>query len=306
MNERRNQIGIVNYPGALPSAVLGLGDVLGYAASLAVNGHETDLGLLEIEQEPQNEFFSALVLPPSAGRVEASTWPWLIPFLKAQHQQGAVICSACTGLHWVAAAGLAQHRRVTTHWALEKSLCQAYPDLVLDVNQLLIEYADLITAGGLMAWTDLSLALIERFLGYDIALRTARHFVIDMYRRDQRPYRRFLPELRHGDREILAAQHAVEHLGDELPTIRFLAGRAGLSQRTFLRRFKSATGMTPSEYIQRTKIETACRLLLETREPVSGICYRVGYNDVPSFVRLFTKWVGVTPGMYRRRNSRMG
>jgi len=294
-------VAILAYPGVLQSAVLGLQDVLNHAGDV---GEGTfDLNVLA-EFPKSGRSYDAVILPPSAGQVRSEDAPELAEFLREQHRHGAVICSACTGVIFVAEAGLAGTRKVTTHWGLAQRLRAAFPDLRLDTDQLLIEYTDLVTAGGLMAWVDLALALIERFQGYGAAVETARHFIVDFRRRDQRRFRRFLPELRHGDRAVLAAQHFLEARFAGPVAMKDVSGASGLPARSLQRRFKAATGLAPKAYLQELRIERARDLLIDTAGSVSEVCFAVGYNDPPSFVRLFTRLSGLTPGAFREHFRR--
>ncbi|MCK7612497.1 GlxA family transcriptional regulator [Roseibium sediminicola] len=294
-------IAVLAYRGALQSAVLGLQDVLGFAGQAGQGTVDVEV----LKDFPKSDAaYDAVILPPSMGPFQPEETPDLPAFLQTQHRNGAVVCSACTGLSFVAAAGLAGGRKVTTHWGLEQRLKTDYPDLWLDTDQLLIEYTDLVTAGGLMAWVDLALALVERFLGYGVAVDTARHFIVDFRRRDQRRFRRFLPGLRHGDTAVLKAQHFLERYREEAVTVADAAQASGLPGRSFLRRFKAATGLAPKTYLQELRIERARDLLIDTEQSVSEICFAVGYNDPPSFVRLFTRLSGLTPGAFRDQYRR--
>ncbi|WP_209017626.1 GlxA family transcriptional regulator [Roseibium aggregatum] len=290
------RLAILAYPGAMQSAVLGLQDVLGFAAQACGAVLEVDV---LTDFSARHAAYDAVILPPSSDEVRVDAVPDLPGFLKERHAAGSVICSACTGLTFVCAAGLTGGRAVTSHWGLEQRLKAAYPEVDLDTGQLLIEYTDLITAGGLMAWVDLALALIERFLGYSVAADTARHFIVEFRRRDQRRFRRFLPDLRHGDKAVLKAQHFLESGFADAVTVEDMAVASGLPGRSFLRRFKAGSGLTPKAYLQELRIERARDLLIETEKGVAEICYAVGYNDPPSFVRLFTRLSGLTPGAFR-------
>lgn len=296
------KIAILDYPGSMQSAVLGLSDVFGYAGQAGETAIRLDVLKSFGKDLPVRD---AVILPPSIGEVRAKDVADLPPFLKRQHAAGAVVCSACTGLTFVAESGIAGTRSVTTHWALGPRLKRKYPGLKIDTDRILIEYADLITAGGLMAWIDLALALIERFLGYGIAMETARHFIVDFRRSDQRRFRRFVPDLRHGDRHVLKVQHVLEKASCSGPSAGDLAAIAGLPARTFLRRFKLATGLTPVHYLQELRMERARDLLIETEKSVSEICFAVGYGDVPSFSRLFTRICGLPPGGFRDQYRRV-
>lgn len=287
---------ILAYPGAVHSAVLGLQDILAFASESSTE--KLQISVLT-DFEAISAGYDAVILPPSTDEVKVEQVPHLPPFLKRVHEKGAVVCSACTGLSFVLAAKLDGGRTVTTHWGLEQRLKANHPELSLDTGAILVEYTDLITAGGMMAWIDLALALIERFLGYSVAAKTARHFIVEFRRRDQRRFRRFVPELRHGDGAVLKAQHFLDRVACEDVTVEMVARSSGLPGRTFLRRFKTATGYSPKAYLQELRIERARDLLIETDKSVAEICYAVGYNDPPSFVRLFVRLCGLPPGGFR-------
>jgi len=300
MTDPDTTIGIVAYPGAMRSAVLGLDDLLGHAGKVGRKQRRGALVPLIVDADPGPARFGALVLPPSLQPVETATAPWIAPWIGRQHAAGAVICSACAGLVWLVEAGLPGARPVTTHWGLEPLFRKTHPELILDIDRLLIEHTDIITAGGVMAWVDLGLALIDRFLGHDVALATARHFIVDASRRDQRRYKRFTPDLRHGDTVIVKSQHAMEaHHADRL-TVPRLAAIAGLAPRTFLRRFQAATGLTPTTYLQELRVEKARDRLLHTARSVTEIGYDVGYSDPTAFARVFIRLTGMTPSAFRK------
>lgn len=154
-----------------------------------------------------------------------------------------------------------------------------------------------------MAWVDLGLFLVRRWLGPDVVSRTCRHMLIDPQGREQRNYRTFRPRLDHGDASIRDLQRWMERnaiLDLALPT---LATEAGMSERTFQRRFAEATGLPVTRYVQELRIEKARGLLERTKMPVSEVCWAVGYADASAFSRLFRAICGVSAGEYRRRFS---
>jgi len=285
---------ILAYPGAMPSAVLGLGDILGHAGLAPLTVRQPD-------DAPARA--RAVILPPSAREVHPGDAPWVAGWLAEQSAQGALICSACTGLHWIAAAGIDRGRPVTTHWGLEARMRTAYPGLQLDTGRLVIEHTDLVTAGGLMAWIDLALVMIERLAGRAAMLDTARHFIIDPGRRDQRRFRRFLPPMEHGDQPVLAAQQRIEAQLAEPLRATELAAAVGLSLRSLQRRFTRATGHSLTAYQQNLRIERARDLLAATTRSVAEIAAEVGYSDLPAFHRVFSRQAGMTPGRFRRTQA---
>lgn len=302
MTERTHRIAIVTYPGVLRSATLGIADVFAAASAMQSGGFEV-ADVADLPGEPGR--FDAVVLPPAAiSRRPDGELPWLAAWLEAQHRSGAVICSVCAGLHWLAHTNLVRGRAVTTHWGLEAEMRAAHPELRLETHRMVIEDADLITAGGMMAWMDLSLLLVERFLGPDTADAVARMFVVERGRSNQARYRRFRPDLGHRDPGILRAQHRIEAGLAAALDGPGLAAAAGMSLRTFLRRFRQKTGLSPSHYIQEARVEKARSLLLHTDDPVSAIGLAVGYRDPSAFARVFHRLAGESPGSFRKANRR--
>lgn len=280
---------ILAYPGALHSAVLGLQDMLDHAglAPLVVDAPDA---------LPNGA--SAVILPPAKGAPDPSAAPWVINWLKQAASAGALICSACVGVIWIAAAGVDAGRVVTTHWGADAMIRRDWPALQIDSDRLVIEYAGLVTAGGLMAWIDLALVVIERLKGHDAMLATARHFVVDPGRRDQRRFRRFVPVTDHGDAPVLRVQQRLEQL-QKSPPLAQLAKAAGLSSRSLQRRFKTATGLSLTDYTQALRIERARVLLADSSASVAEVSAAVGYTDVPAFYRVFRKITGQTPAAFR-------
>ena len=153
----------------------------------------------------------------------------------------------------------------------------------------------------IMAWTDLGLKLVERFLGPVVMAQTARMMLVDPPGREQRYYSGFAPRLTHGDAALVKAQHFLQASEGKEARLAVLAEQAGLEERTFLRRFKTATGMKPIEYVQHLRIGKARELLEFTRRSIEQISWAVGYEDVAAFRKLFHRLVGLSPGDYRHR-----
>jgi transcriptional regulator GlxA family with amidase domain len=153
------------------------------------------------------------------------------------------------------------------------------------------------------AYLDLCLYIVSRFGSMDLASTASKLLLVDSGRRSQAPYRvpRFLKN--HADADILRTQQWLEAHTAEAVTVQHMAEVAGLERRTFLRRFKRATGEAPRQYVQHLRIESARRMLETTGDTVSEITWRVGYADVSSFQRLFKRHTGLTPGAYRDKFS---
>lgn len=233
--------------------------------------------------------------PPPRHAQQASDW------VAQKHAEGAVVAAVCGGVFVLADSGLLSGRRVTTHWMFAAELQRRYPDLRVDSDRAVIDDADVVTAGGVLAWADLGLTLVERLLGRTAMLSTARFMLMDPPGREQRFYGEFTPPLRHGDKEILSIQRWLQANTAVTCTGEKLAERAGLGPRTFLRRFVRATGMTPSDYHQRLRIARSRELLEFSRESVDRVAFAAGYDDTRGFRRAFKRLVGLSPAEYRRR-----
>ena len=313
------EIGLVVYEKAQMAAVLGLTDLLTVASKLAAKREDTtDLPLQvshwEIkgaEQQPKRTFSSnpdsigkliAVIIPPTleAPIAKQAAEPWL-EWLKEQHSTGVILSSVCAGAFLLGETGLLSKRKATTHWGYVEDFKQRFPDVELDVDRIIIEDGDIVTAGGAMAWTDLGLRMVDRFLGSQVMNEAARALLIDPSRREQCYYSAFSPNLTHGDAAILKVQHWLQKTEARVIDLSTLASCAQLEERTFLRRFHKATGMTSTEYCQRLRIGSAKDFLQFSLMPVEQIAWKVGYSDVSAFRKIFKRIVGLTPSEYRRR-----
>jgi AraC-like DNA-binding protein len=160
------------------------------------------------------------------------------------------------------------------------------------------------TAGGILAWTDLGLTLVERLLGPGTMLATARFLLVDPPRQAQGVYKAFIPNFEHGDAAVLRVQHLLHAASHTAHSVPDLAAHAGLADRTFLRRFVRATGARPTEYLQQVRVMKARDALELSNDNVDRIAWRVGYTDPSAFRRLFQRITGVSPQAYRERFGR--
>jgi len=243
-----------------------------------------------------------IIIPPSLGDplTPEQTQP-LTRWLVAQHDAGAALCSVCTGAYLLAETGLLAGRMATTHWTFASEFTKRFPDIQVDTDQLIIDDGDIVTAGGLMAWTDLGLKIVYRLLGPTIMLETARFMILDPPGRQQRYYSNFSPVLHHGDKAILKVQHWLQSRSGRQSDIPAMAKCAGLEQRTFLRRFRKMTGLKPTEYCQHLRVGKARAKLQFTNDNVDEIAWSVGYEDAGAFRKIFQRITGLTPGDYRMR-----
>lgn len=210
--------------------------------------------------------------------------------------------SICTGLFILAQTGLLAGRQVTTHWHHTREAQERFPDLEVVDDALFLREGKIFTAAGVTAGIDMALALIEDDFGPSAASLVARHLVVFVKRPgDQRQYSSIL---RHqtqaaGEFADLTAWIA-DHVADDLSS-EDLAERVGLSERQFRRRFAQAFGETPTRYIERVRIETACGWLTGETQPVDAIARQAGFSNADTFRRTFERLRGVTPSEYRNR-----
>ncbi len=222
-------------------------------------------------------------------------------WLAQRHAEGATLCSVCAGAFVLAETGLVNGRRATTHWAFANALADRFPEVDVAVERMVIDDGDIMTAGGILAWVDLGLTLVEKFMGPSVMLATARFLLIEPPGREQRPYTQFLPRFDHGDAAILRAQHHLHATGAQAHELKELTAIAGLEERTFLRRFAKATGLRPTEYAQQVRIAKARESLESTNQPVEQIAWEVGYADPAAFRKIFQRITGMGPSVYRQR-----
>jgi transcriptional regulator GlxA family with amidase domain len=225
----------------------------------------------------------------------------LLAWATGQHASGTTLCSVCGGTFLLAHLGLLNGRPATTHWSYANLLAQRFPEIRVDSDDLIIDLGDVVTAGGMMAWVDLGLKLVERYLGPFVMIKTAQFFLVDPAARQQRFYASFSPSLQHGDEAILRVQVYLAASPSESISVAKMASTARLGERTFLRRFQKATGLAPIEYVQSIRVQKARELLEMTSLSVKEIAWKVSYEDVGAFRKLFQKAVGLQPLEYRRR-----
>lgn len=307
------RIAIVAYESVLPSALYGLGEVFSAverfrAQDDSVRPVEWRYLLAGQEGLPStlpcwhaDECVDVVILPPCCAGQRPLCPAMLSAWLHRQHQQGAVLASACVGACVLAQSGLLDGRVVTTHWLLEEMFRAQFPQVRLNLDAVLIEEADLITAGGIMAWLDLALRIVRRYYGSLLVAQLSKYLLWDSGEREQRYYRRFQPSKQHGDDVILKLQQWLETHYHEPCPLSQLAGLAAMSPRSLQRRFQAATQLTLSRYLQHLRLEKARELLETTSLPVEQIIWQIGYDDRASFNKLFKAQLGLSPLAYRQR-----
>lgn len=227
-----------------------------------------------------------------------------LEWLQYHYQQGADIASVCTGAFFLAATGLLDGKTATTHWGFVDLFQKMFPQINLKPERLITDEGDLYCSGALYSGIDLSIYLVEKYCGHEVAVQCAKTLIHDMNRNSQAPYAAFQFQKKHKDEKIKNAQQWLESNFMEEFGIEKVAQKYGMSRRTFERRFKNATGDTPLLYLQRTKVETAKRLLETYSLSFDEICYRVGYENSNFFREVFRKHTGLLPTEYQKKFQR--
>ena len=301
---------VIQYPNSLLSAVYGLAEMFSLANRICRDTSvpiqlETDiltLDLNDMSQLDNGTLYHAILLPPCMDRTDyQSNIPELTNWLNKQHQSGAILCSVCAGAFFLATTNATENHALTTHWALTDTFKQRFPNQKIDTSKILIDQGDIISAGGMMSWMDLGIALVQRFTQASVVRQLGKTLVMDTGRREQSYYQEFRPCLDHGDKAILNVQHYLQGHFPQTNAINTLADIAHLTPRTFLRRFHKHTGWNPSDYIQRLRIQKTCNDLEETTLPFESIALQVGYKDAGNCRKAFRKIMGLTPSEFRKR-----
>ncbi len=233
--------------------------------------------------------------------------PTVIPFLKKWHARGAYIAGICTGVVFLAEAGLLDGRRATTHWAIADQVRALYPKVTWRPDEFVTEDNGVLCSGGVYSSVDLALYLVSKFCGHEIALQCSRALLVSMPRRSCQSGYAVLPLGRqHSDDRIREIEEHVQQNFHQDLGIEDLARRAGMGQRNFIRRFKAATGEVPGAYIQALRVAAAKEMLERGATSIQKVCGKIGYGDIAFFRRLFKRHTGMTPGEYRARFAKMG
>lgn len=227
-----------------------------------------------------------------------------LPWIREQYIAGAEIVSLCVGAFLLAATGLLKGRQCATHWSTANEFRTMFPDVNLVDDKIMTEEDGIYTSGGAYAYLNLLLYLVEKNAGRDIAVLTAKAFMIDMDRISQSPFIIFQGQKSHTDEPVKKAQEFIENNFEEKITVDQIASMLAIGRRNLERRFKKATSNTVVEYIQRVKIEVAKKGLESSRENVNEVMYNVGYTDTKAFRTTFKKVTGLSPAQYRNKYSR--
>jgi transcriptional regulator GlxA family with amidase domain len=248
-----------------------------------------------------------LIVPGGDGTRTAVRDEMLIDWIRSASARSRRTASVCTGAFLLAAAGLLDGRRATTHWASAEALARRHPRVSVDPDPIFVRDGELWSSAGVTAGMDLALALVEDDHDRELALAIARHLVLFLRRPGnqsqfsatlaaQEPRREPLREVQRSVVEDVAAEHTVEAMAE----------RAHMSPRHFARAFRAETGLTPARYVERVRLEAARRRLEDGAEPISEVARACGFGTAETMRRAFLRALQVGPAEYRRRFQAAG
>jgi transcriptional regulator GlxA family with amidase domain len=254
----------------------------------------------DFEQAPSR--LDTLIVAGGHGTRALSADPVTLAWIVKTSKRARRTASVCTGAFLLAAAGVLDGRRATTHWAAARELARLHPLVQVDPEPIFLRDGDTWTSAGVTAGMDLALALVEEDLDRDAALAIARQLVLFLRRpgsqaqfsatlASQEPLREPLREVR---------RHVLENLSGDL-SVQELAEHAHMSPRHFARSFRAETGVTPARYVESVRLEAARRALEDTAMPVATVAQSCGFGTPETFRRAFLRSLGVGPTEYRRR-----
>lgn len=228
----------------------------------------------------------------------------MIPWIVAQYRSGAELASLCIGAFLLAATGLLNGKKCSTHWNAANAFRNMFPQVELVEGSIITEEQRIYSSGGANSYWRLLLYLVEKYTDRDTAILASKYFAVDIDRESQRSFMMFRGQKEHADTDILQAQLFIEAHYQGRITVDELADRYAMGRRSFERRFKKATSNTVVEYMQRIKIEAAKRSFESSRKNINEVMYDVGYTDTKAFRTVFKKITGLTPIEYRNKYNK--
>lgn len=228
-----------------------------------------------------------------------------VPWILKQYNNGAEVASLCVGAFLLAATGLLNGKKCSTHWGFQTEFREMFPDVQVVEGSIVTEEKRIYSSGGANSYWNLLLYLLEKYTDRNTAILASKYFAIDIDRDSQAAFAMFKGQKNHSDKEVLKAQNFIEEHIDEKISIDELANISSIGRRSFERRFKQATNNSILEYIHRIKIEAAKRQFECSRKNINEVMYDVGYTDTKTFRDLFKKLTGLTPIEYRNKYNKM-
>ena len=225
----------------------------------------------------------------------------LVDWLLKQYKNGAEIATICTGTFLLAASGLLDGKKCSTHWSVSENFRKMFPKVNLQTDKLITDEKGIYTNGGAYSFLNLMIYLVEKYYDRQTAIYCAKVFQIEIDRNTQSQFSIFSGQKQHTDELVLEVQEYLEKKLVEKINMEDLTSKFNVGRRNFDRRFIKATGNTPIEYSQRLKIESAKKAFETNRKTINEVMYEVGYSDVKAFREVFRKFTGISPLEYKKK-----
>ena len=276
-----------------------------YAPRIVARGGQVmssaGVGLAADPLPPPSASLDTLMVAGGAGVEAAAADPALVDWLRECAVRARRLASVCTGAFLLAASGLLDGRRAATHWSFSGELARRYPAVRVEADPIFVRDGPVWTSAGVTAGIDLALALVEEDLGRAAALAVARYLVVFLKRPGGQAQFSAALSLQTADDKFGGLHDWVNrHLAEDI-SLAVLADQAGMSERSFSRRYVEATGLTPGRAVERLRVEAARRLLSDSRLPVKRISRRCGFGSEETMRRSFLRLLAVSPQDYRAR-----
>ncbi|MET9803740.1 GlxA family transcriptional regulator [Streptomyces sp. NPDC006368] len=245
-----------------------------------------------------------LIVSGGVGSERAADDPRLVGHVRRLAGESRRVASLCTGAAVLAATGLLDGHRATTHWRFASRLAARHPAVTVDPRPIYIREGNVSTAAGITSALDLTLAFIEEDHGAELARQVARHLVTYLQRPGNQAQMSMFtaapPPRNDAVRRLV--DHITGHPDADLGTDA-LAARAGVTRRHLTRLFLEHLGVTPGQYVRRARVEAAAHLLVSTRLPMASVAARCGFGSAETLRQAFTGHYGIPPSRYRDANT---
>ncbi|AXX91658.1 hypothetical protein CPU12_04510 [Malaciobacter molluscorum LMG 25693] len=247
------------------------------------------------------QIYEVIIIPPTSRNQKFNIDKKIIDWLIYQHYKGAILTSACLGSFILAKTKLLDGKKATTHWAYEELFKKEFPNIDLKVDKILVDEKSIITAGGVNAYLDLCLYIIEKFHSNKTSTQIANLMLIDRGRDSQQSYKSFSTIFLYDDKQIKQSVIWMKENIHKQISIKDVANEINLTLKTFNRRFKKSLNTTAIKYLQDLRVEKAKELLISTNKSFAQITFEVGYFDENSFRKLFKSRTSINPMDYRKK-----
>jgi transcriptional regulator GlxA family with amidase domain len=269
----------------------------------SVTASSAGLGIAADPLPRRGTALDTLLIAGGPGVDAAAADPMLVKWVSERADKANRVASVCTGAFLLAASGVLDGRRATTHWSYCAELARRFPKVQVEADPIFVRDGSVWTSAGVTAGIDLALAFVEEDLGRTFALAVARYLVVFLKRPGgQAQFSTALSLQAAEDKFGALHEWIAKHLADDI-SLPALARQAGMSERSFSRRYAEATGLTPVHAVERLRVEAARRLLSESRLPVKRISQRCGFGSEETMRRSFLRLLATTPQDYRSRFS---